>query len=296
MDYERVELEQPRYGTVNAYRVGDTLVDTGHINPASTERLLDVLDGVERVVVTHPHVDHVGASLTVPQVTELPHVVFSGADDVLRDYDGYVRSARTEQIELATEGDCRPGPNDAYFPSDVAYASDAIHVDRVVQPGETVRVGPYDCEVVHTPGHCTQHMSLFHAESGVMLSGDIVSRNGHYMFGAVYWDVGEYRTGLRRVRERAPEVLLPGHGPVLTDALARVDDALEKADRAERSIRSVVAERGAVGPRTLARAAFDATDETVDFLATVAAAYAIHMAEQGQVAVEREPEIVVKPV
>jgi glyoxylase-like metal-dependent hydrolase (beta-lactamase superfamily II) len=295
MDWERIELAQPRYGTVNAYRIGDTLVDAGHVNADSTERIRASLDGVERVVLTHPHIDHVGASLTVPRVTELPHVVFAGVDEVLRNYDEYVGAARAEQVELATEGDCRPEPKEAYFPLDVDYATEAVCVERVVEAGDTVRVGDRRWEVIHTPGHCTQHMSLFHPDSGVMVAGDIVSRNGHYMFGTVHWDVGEYRTGLRRIRDRDPAVLLPGHGPVMTDPKARVDDALQKADEAERAIVSVVEREGPVGPRTLARAAFGATDETVDFLATVASAYVVHLAETARVTVDRGSELVVSP-
>lgn len=295
MEFERVELVQPRYGTVNAYRVGDTLVDTGHVNPASIRRLRRALDGVDRVVLTHPHIDHVGASLTVDAVIERPHVVFTGADATLQNYDRYVQAARTEQVTLATEGDETPKPDDDYFPTNVEYAGTDLRIDRVVSHGDTVNVGPYRCEVIHTPGHAHEHMSLFHADSGVMLSGDVVSRNGHYMFGAVQWDIGEYYTGLKRLREREPETLLPGHGPVMSNAMERIEDAMAKADRAERSIVNVVESSGPLGPRTLARRAFGATDETVDFLANVAAAYAIHLAEIDRVHVTRTPVFEVRP-
>ncbi|MFB6312306.1 MAG: MBL fold metallo-hydrolase, partial [Salinirussus sp.] len=274
----------------------DTLVDTGHVNPESTRRLKSELGGVERVVLTHPHIDHVGASLTVPDVAARSHVVFDGMQETLRNFDDFVQAARDEQVTLGSEGDVQRSPDEDYFPLDVAYAGDEISIDRVVEHGDSVRVGPYECEVIHTPGHASQHMALFHADSGVMLSGDIVSRNGHYMFGAVQWDVGEYRLGLDRVGKREPTLLLPGHGSVMTDPMARVEEAKAKADRAEQAILDIVNETGPVGPRTLARKAFDAGDETVDFLANVAAAYAIHLADQGRVRVQRQPEFAVRPL
>lgn len=297
MDVERVALRQPAYGGVNAYRVGDTLVDTGHVFEGSLDRLRAALDGgllagVERVVVTHPHVDHVGGSLAVARVTELPHVVFEGADAVLRGYDEYIARAGEETATIGAPPGTRPDPDRTYFPTDVDYATDDLVIDRVVEPGDTVRLGPYDCTVVHTPGHSRQHMALHHEASGTMVSGDVVSTNGHFMYSPIYWDLGAYETGLRRLRERDPDRLLPGHGDPMDDPRARVDDAIEKFEAAKTAILEAVEEHGRLPARDLAREALGASDETVDFLASVAAAYAIHLAERGQLHVERTPGVV----
>ncbi|WP_336328659.1 MBL fold metallo-hydrolase [Halovenus sp. HT40] len=180
MDYERFELFQPHYGTVNVYRIGETLIDTGHPCQESRNSIRQALDGsldgIERIVLTHPHIDHVGGSLTIDRITNLPHTVFTGSDELLTKFDEYLRDARTEMAEFSsglTEG--KPEADDRYFPIDVSYATDSVNLDRVVTDGDTITLGPYDCEVVHTPGHSHQHMSLYHESSGVMLSGDIVS-------------------------------------------------------------------------------------------------------------------------
>jgi len=300
MDYERIELVQPHYGGANAYRVGDTLVDTGHVCDESVERLKTALEdrlaGVERVVLTHPHIDHVGGSLTVDAVTDLPHVVYEGAGDMVRRYDDYLVEAREEMAALSSglfEGE--PEGDDVYFPTDVDYATDALEFERVVGHGDTVRVGPYDCEAVHTPGHSHQHMALHHEPSGVVLSGDIVSTNGHFMYGPVHWDIGEYKTGLRRLRDADPALLLPGHGDPMNDPVARADDALEKARRAEQAILAAVAEHGELASHELAVEALNATEETVSFLANVASVYAVHLAERGEIRVERRPYVVAVP-
>ncbi len=300
MDYEHIELVQPHYGEANAYRVGDTLVDTGHVCAESVERLEaaleDRLAGVERVVLTHPHIDHVGGSLTVDAVTDLPHVVYEGAEDLIRQYDDYLEAAREEMAALSSglyEGD--PEPDDVYFPVDVDYATDALEFERVVGHGDTVRVGPYDCEAVHTPGHSHQHMALHHEPSGVMLSGDIVSTNGHFMYGPVHWDIGEYKTGLRRLRDVEPDLLLPGHGDPMDDPAARVTDALEKAQQVERAVLAAVDEQGELAAHELAVEALGATEETVPFLSNVASAYAVHLAERGEIRVDRRPYVVAAP-
>lgn len=300
MDVERVELVQPHYGTVNVYRVGDTLVDTGHVCQESLDRLRDrleggPLDGIERVVLTHPHIDHVGGSLSVPAVTALSHVVFEGADALLREYDDYLRTAREEMATIAARGPDVPEPDGRYFPLDREYATDDLAIDRVVGPGDTVRFGPGEWEVIHTPGHSQQHMALLHESSGVMLSGDILSQNGHFMYGPVHWDVGAYKTGLGRIRDAEPERLLPGHGEPMADPAARVEDALAKAESVEAAILEAVAEHGQLHARDLARKALNATDETVAFLGTVAAAYAVHLADRGRLQVEWDPGVIASP-
>jgi glyoxylase-like metal-dependent hydrolase (beta-lactamase superfamily II) len=299
MDYERFELVHPHYGTVNAYRLGDTLVDTGHPCSASREKLTaglaeGRLADVERVVLTHPHIDHVGGTLTVPAATALPHTVFRGAEAVVRGFEDYVRRAREEMATISTppEEEEPPEPDNRYFPLDITYATDDVSIERIVGPGETVRLGPYECEVVHTPGHSSLHMSLFHEPSGVMFSGDIISTNGHFMYGPVHWDIGEYKTGLKRIRERDPDRLLPGHGDPMTDPRAQVDDALAKAERAETAILEAVAAHGTLTARELAVEALGASDESVDFLANVASVYAIHLDERGLIEVERTPGVV----
>jgi glyoxylase-like metal-dependent hydrolase (beta-lactamase superfamily II) len=293
MDYERLELFQPHYGTVNSYRLGGTLIDTGHPCPESRKAVREALDGIERVVLTHPHIDHVGGCLTIDRLTELPQTVFEGTDEILRDFDEYLHDARTEMAEFSsgwTEGEQER--DDRYFPIDLDYATETVNIARVVTDGETVSVGSYDCEVIHTPGHSHQHMSLYHEPSGVMFSGDIVSVNGHFMYGPIHWDIGEYKTGLRRIRERDPDLLLPGHGDPMSDPRERVDDALSKVDRAEQAVLDVVHERGPIRAGDLAVEALGATGTTVEFLSRVASAYAIHLAEQGEIEVERRPYVV----
>lgn len=307
MEYERVELVQPHYGSVNVFRVGDTLVDTGHVCPESLDLLRGELDGgrlegIERVVLTHPHIDHVGGSMTVPEVARLPHVVYEGAAELMVMYTDYLAEARREMADFssglvtdeADEGTRRDG-DDRYFPLNIEYAEEAVAVERVVGPGDTVRVGDDACEVVHTPGHSHQHMALYHPPSGVMLSGDIVSTNGYFMYGPVHWDIGEYKTGLRRIRERDPSLLLPGHGDPMDDPAARVDDALAKAERVEEAVRTTVESEGELAAHELAVEALGASEATVGFLTNVASAYAIHLADRDELAVEYRPYVVAKP-
>lgn len=287
MEYERFEFPQPAPGTVNAVRIGDTLIDTGHMSRrGSVERAIREgdLTGIERVVLTHPHVDHFGGSVTIPELADLPHVVYDGVPAILNDVESYLRNAREDMQRLAAGlpdslRQQREAFYDTFFPLDEPYRD--VTIERVVSDGDTVRLGEYECEVVHTPGHSAQHMSLCHHESGTLLSGDIISENGHFMYAPLYWDVGAYRRSLSRLQTLDLDRLVPGHGPELSSPTERIADCIEKDRRTERRLRERVRGRGETTARDLAEEALNADESTLPFLILVAAAYLHHLAAEG---------------
>ena len=288
MEFERHEVPQPTFGTVNAYRVGDTLLDTGHTSAVSHETLTAALDSaIERVVLTHPHPDHAGGSQTVPELAATPHVVFEGSPEILREFDDYLARVHDEMYRLgAGFGEAAVAAvAESYFARG-EYAEEAIDIDRVVGDGDTVRVGVHDCEVLHTPGHAEEHMALFHADSGTVFSGDILAPNGHFMHGPLTSDIGAYRESLRRLRELDADRLAPGHGDIIDTPRESIDDALAKADRVERDIEAAVAAAAEpTSAQTLAREVLQASDANVAFLTFVVCAYLDHLEREGVVSV-----------
>jgi len=296
MEFERHELPQPFYGSVNVYRVGNTLVDTGHVAATCAEQLREAvlsgpLQGVERVVLTHPHIDHLGGSQIIPELADLPHVVYEGVPEVVHGFDDYLRQVhdeiRTMGSGLSVDLDVVV---ETYFPTG-EYTESGVDIERVVSDGDTLTVGEHTCEVVHTPGHSAQHMALVPADSETVFSADLVSRNGHFMFGPLHADIRAYQDSLRRLRDLQAGRLLPGHGEVIDAPAARIDDALQKAEQSATAIcRAVDAVDGRVPARRLARDVFGANDRTVSFLTFVVCAYLDYLAEKGELTVRNEAD------
>ena len=235
MEYERFEFQQPEYGGVNVLRVGDTLVDTGHVAPVSRDAVREAVEsgplaGVERVLHTHPHIDHVGGSQTIDALADLPHVVPAGGVEILHGYTDYLRRARGEMTRLLAGFGIEEGAWDTYFPL-LDYAEERIEVVRELGDGDTVELGGESLTVVSTPGHADPHVALHHEPSGTLLSGDLVDPSGRFQYGPLLGDVGEYVESLRRVRTLDPDRLVPMHGPAMADPDARVEAALADVER-----------------------------------------------------------------
>lgn len=291
MKFEQLEVPQPVYGTVNVYRIGDTLIDTGHVTEDSRMAMAEALDSgdladVERVVLTHPHIDHVGGSQTVPELAALPHVVFEGVPSIITDFRRYLERVHEEIHErsVGLAGD-RSAIDESYFPID-DYAEDDIQVGRVVGDGETIRLGEYSCEVIHTPGHSEQQMALWHTDSRTMFSADLVSTNGHFMYGPLYGDVGSYIDSLQRLRTYDADRLVPGHGPVISNPTKRIEEALEKTRTAMSGIKTAVATTNdRITASQLAKEVFEATAETIGFLTLVVCEYLEYLEDENEVVV-----------
>ena len=173
-----------------AYAVGDR--DTGEclvVDPAyAPGDLVDTLaaDGmrISGVLVTHYHADHIGGTM-------MGHTL-AGITDLLDLVDCPIHVQRDEAPWVArTTG--------------VGEDELAVHA-----PGETVSVGSFDVELVHTPGH-TPGSQCFLVE-GRLISGDTLFLEGCGRTDLPGSDPGEMYDSLQRLATLPGDTLVfPGH-------------------------------------------------------------------------------------
>jgi glyoxylase-like metal-dependent hydrolase (beta-lactamase superfamily II) len=191
---------------LNAYLVGDVLVDAGL--PTSAGQLLAALRGrrVAAHLLTHAHPDHQGASAAVCRALDLP--LWVG----VRDRDA------AEEGRFSTGYDDLRG---ALFRLADPLAGPGHPVDRVLREGDDVA----GFEVIETPGHTPGHLSLWRASDRVVILGDVAShRNPLALRSGLHpssrWFTGDRAENLRSIRRIAalrPRVVCFGHGPPLWD-------------------------------------------------------------------------------
>ena len=93
--------------------------------------------------------------------------------------------------------------------------------------GDVVAVDGLEVHVVGTPGHTSDSLSFWVPADGAVLTGDTVLGRGTTVVAHPDGKLGAYLDSLHRLRDLAGahEVaeIWPGHGPVVTDALATLD-------------------------------------------------------------------------
>jgi hydroxyacylglutathione hydrolase len=175
------------------------LVDPGD----EADRLLGAIEalgvGLDAILLTHTHFDHVGAVAAVARATGARVWCPELEVQVLADIDAYV-------------GWPGFGPFESY------------DADETVRGGETLELAGLVLDVVATPGHSPGHVTYAVRDHGALLSGDVLFRGS---IGRTDLPGGDGATLMRSIAmltERfAPETaVLPGHGPqtTLRDELA----------------------------------------------------------------------------
>jgi len=95
-----------------------------------------------------------------------------------------------------------------------------FEVSELLDEGSVVDTDSGFWKVLHTPGHADGHIVLFNGGLSAMVAGDMVSGLSSILLDPPEGELGQYLASLERMRTLSPELLLPAHGPVITDGTA----------------------------------------------------------------------------
>jgi glyoxylase-like metal-dependent hydrolase (beta-lactamase superfamily II) len=203
----------PRDG-VNAYLLGDVLVDAGAAPMAGG--LLGKLEGreVSAHTITHAHYDHVGGSKKVIDRLGVPMWAPAGDAEA-------VESGRPVLKSFPGSGLMAPVSGWSKVP-----------VDRRLEEGDEVA----GFVVLDTPGHSPGEVSFWRESDRVLVCGDVffnidfrTLRTGlREPIKLFTVDIPRNRESMRRLADLEPETVLVGHGPPVRDAAAKVRSFVDR--------------------------------------------------------------------
>lgn len=80
---------------------------------------------------------------------------------------------------------------------------------------------------VHTPGHARGHLCLWEERLKLLVAGDMVAAVGSILIDPPEGHMATYLASLRRLVALQPRSLVPAHGPLLVDAVARLEQQVQ---------------------------------------------------------------------
>jgi glyoxylase-like metal-dependent hydrolase (beta-lactamase superfamily II) len=149
---------------------------------------------LERLLLTHGHVDHVAAAGRLAERLGLP-IEGPHAEDA------FLLDALPQQCRLFG------------FPH-----SESFRPTRWLIEGDTVRVGEETLSVLHCPGHTPGHVVFFHAQGRLAFVGDVLFKGS---IGRTDFERGDHPALIRSIREKLwplgdDVTFVPGHGALST--------------------------------------------------------------------------------
>jgi hydroxyacylglutathione hydrolase len=148
---------------------------------------------VKQIVITHAHIDHVGAAMKLRAATGAPILLNQNDYALLKMLD----------VQAAWIGVATPGN---------------VEIDHSVGQNDKVGAGSLSADIIHTPGHTEGSISLYFPLEKKLIAGDTLFAGS---IGRTDLPGGSYKKIISSLHEKLltlPDdtVVVPGHGPLTT--------------------------------------------------------------------------------
>lgn len=149
---------------------------------------------LEKILVTHGHIDHAGAVAELAERLSLP-------------IEGPQREDQFWIVGM-------PAQSRMFGFANVR----AFTPDRWLEQGDKVRFGNVEMDVLHCPGHTPGHVVFFYAPGRLAIVGDVLFQGS---IGRTDFPKGDFDTLITSIRNRLwplgdDVAFIPGHGPMST--------------------------------------------------------------------------------
>jgi glyoxylase-like metal-dependent hydrolase (beta-lactamase superfamily II) len=126
-------------------------------------------------------------------------------------------------------------------------------VDQTLQDDEVLELGERTLRVVYTPGHRFDHVCFLLENARALFAGDLVAGVGTVVIAPPEGDLLDYMASLRRLLALDLNVILPAHGPDISEPRALLEHYLAHREERERQVLDGLAAGPATIPMLVAR-------------------------------------------
>ena len=224
---------------------GWLLIDTGLNDEKTRARWEEIIAGksLSTIVITHYHPDHIGyagglqaktgASVAMTKIDEdaAKKVISTEFLNMLRTHyekANIPKQLAKEMLDVSTEF------KRAVFP--------LPNVTHYLRAGAKIKIGRYEYEILHAPGHSDGMVCFYNQERRVLLSADHIL--GEITPNITYWFFGDenplrsYLHSLEEVKKLEIDLVIPSHGEPFQNAAKRIEEMIRHHDeRLEETLR-----------------------------------------------------------
>jgi len=194
---------------INIYLVGDVLIDAGRT--WDRRRVFAEIEGRElsMLALTHAHPDHQGVVKDVCEARGIPLACHAEDVEAMEGRRPLQEAHRGHPVNRVIR---------------TIWEGPPYEVERALNEGEEIA----GFRVVHAPGHARGEVVFFRESDRVALCGDVIRNLSYATYRPMLaeppeiftYDPAENRRSIRKLADLNPSLILPGHGPAVTDIAA----------------------------------------------------------------------------
>jgi glyoxylase-like metal-dependent hydrolase (beta-lactamase superfamily II) len=232
------------------------------------------LVGIDEVAVIDPGPDvgrHVDAIVGASMRERVRWVLLTHTHP-----DHWPAAARIAELTGAKIGGFKPFPR-----ADEV----TLSLDLVLDDGDTVDGTEFRLEVLHTPGHAPNHLCFWLDEERVLFTGDHVLNGTTTVVNPQRGgDMSKYLASLERLRKlKRVARICPGHGDVIDEPSAVLDEYVAHRKLRERQILKLLKEQPRTIPKIVSTLYTDTPEGLIDMARRQVQAHLLKLKAEGKV-------------
>ncbi len=215
-----------------------TLIDTGPKFPGMMKMIRErlklagiSLTDIERIIITHGHIDHFGLALSIQEAVGHPVQCFIHIEDQWRLSHRHLREEMwsREAADFVTKVGIPPNKVETIKSRFSFYKSlcDPLEDVLLMKDGDEFFGDGYQLKVIHTPGHSPGSCCLYESQHKILFSGDsiikhitpnpLVELKRNLLKNPAYQSLKAYLDSLDKLELLDVRWVFPGHGEYIDD-------------------------------------------------------------------------------
>ena len=212
----------------NTYLVGNedvTVIDPGPAMEEHIDVILSASENIKRILVTHTHPDHSPGTRLLQQKLDVPA------------FGMLTESSKNQDMTFSPE--------------------------RILKDGEILEEEEYSLEVVHTPGHASNHLCFILREEKFIFTGDHVMSGSTVVIGPPDGSMKQYIDSLNKLKNYDMEKMAPGHGDILESPYQVADWIINHRLKREEKVFSALKDATRGTPESLVEKVYADVDSSL---------------------------------
>jgi len=212
----------------NTYLVGKeevTVIDPGPAMQEHIDVITAAAPNIKQILVTHTHPDHSPGVRLLKENLDIPA------------YGMLTNSSKNQDQTFSPE--------------------------RILDDGEVFQEEEFSIEVIHTPGHASNHLCFILKEEKLIFTGDHIMNGSTVVIGPPDGNMKQYIQSLEKLKDYDIEKIAPGHGELLENPHEVADWIINHRLEREKKVFQALQEATKGTPDTLVEKVYDDVDSSL---------------------------------